>query len=225
MKTWTLAAGALLLVGCAGRGGQVRRDEMERAQDRRELAQDVRQTEDDRFDSRTLRVLREHYERARRENPNAIGALDARAIGLMDRELNESARELGQDQNEVDRDRGELGSDRREVRRDVREGKARHETADDVRDRRDDRRDLNDDRRDRGQERAALERLGRIRGEFVNLSGRLDVVALNRKQALIDDLVQMSEHELVRDRRERHEDHRELREDRKETREDRRQEH
>lgn len=219
MKTthWMLAA--VLLWGCAH--AQVARDRVERGQDRRELRTDNREQRDDRRDRAKLVALLVRYDAARgRGDYAALTAMDTELHELVGAEIRESRREWLKDAAEVARDRGEVGSDRRELGRDRARGAGPLQRADDRRDKRDDQADLRDDVRDRRAEGRNLVRLDGIEKELGALWGRVDNPGLDRKRALVGELLALSNAELAGDRQEKREDHRELREDRKETRED-----
>lgn len=197
---------------------------LERAQDRRELRQDARERRDDRRDAAKLVDLLRRFDalRAARDYA-ALTALDTEARDLVGAELRETRREWLKDTAEIHRDRAELGTDRRELARDAARGRGPAVKADDRRDLRDDRRDLRDDRADRRAEARDAARLDALERELAGLWGRVDEPSLDRKRALIQELIGLSVRELAQDRAERREDVRELREDRRETREDRRQ--
>jgi len=214
---------AVLMCSCAAHA-QVPRDRAEKAVDRQALRQDARQTRDDWRDAARLEGLIARFDAARaRGDLAALGAIDAELQRLLAGELAESRAEYAQDRAEIRQDRRELGSDRRELRRDVATGRGPGVKADDVRDRNDDRRDLRDDRRDSRAEALHGGRVLQIDAELRGLTGRADGPSLDRKRALMGELVALARQEIRQDSRESGEDRRELREDRRETREDKRQ--
>lgn len=210
---------AVLLFSCASQA-QAGRDRVEKAHDRGALRQDGRETRDDWRDAARLENLVARFDAARaRGDLGALAVIDAELRGLLAGELAESRAEASRDRAELRQDQRELGSDRRELRRDG-PGAVR---ADDRHDRNDDRRDLRDDRRDARAEVVHDARVGQINAELAGLSGRSDNPSLNRRRALMTELVALARRELRQDGRESSEDRGELREDRRETREDRRQ--
>lgn len=173
----------------------VGRDRMERAQDRHEMRQDVRQVRDDRMDLAQLEAVLAEFDRIRASRQLGLMAgLDSRVMGLMREEAYESRQEGYQKAGEV-----------------------RRETAEVYRDgmRRDDRRDARDDRRDLNQEMGQSMRRRQIAQEYRGLMGRADPMSLNRKRALLSELVSIARQELRGSRQELREDRRELREDRR----------
>ncbi len=206
-------AGSLAAGGASA--GELGRDRMERMEGRRELRQAARQTRDDRLDLVRLEATLAELDRARfARRPGELAAIDQRVMDLLRAEAMETRVELAQKAGEVRRDRGELRSDFREIRGDgVMDGR---------RDLRDDRRDLRDDRRDLAREQVQASRRHQIAMEYRGLSGRLDGYSVDRKRALLAELVGIARHELRGDHQELREDRQELREDRRETREDRR---
>lgn len=224
MKTAVLA---LALTGCvtsrAVYGEGEVRNRVERAQDRKELRQDARQRLDDRMDVAKLEKALADFDQARAANQAAaMAGVDSHVMTLARQERAESGVEVAQKAAEVRRDGAEVRSDRREVVRDVRTGHTGGQLADDARDLRDDRRDRRDDRRDLGHELGAAGRRGDIAVEYKTLSGRMDAPSLDRRRALLVELIGIARAELAGDRQETREDRRERREDRRETREDRR---
>jgi hypothetical protein len=190
---------ALLLLAPAARAYDA--NPAERAQDRHELRQDRRARADDRRDLAVMEDLLARYDAARaRRDRGGLAAVERAVDAELVREVRES--------------RHELRKDRREIRRDVREVRA-----DDPRDARDDRRDLRDDVRDARVERDMAARREAIQSELRGLRGRMAPPALDRKRALIADLVGLAQAELAQDHQEMREDRRELREDRRESNE------
>ncbi|MBI5546184.1 MAG: hypothetical protein HY901_20025 [Deltaproteobacteria bacterium] len=193
----------------------------ERVEDRRELHQDRHEARDDIRDLRALEGLLAEFDAARaRHDRRTLARIDERLRRQIRAELAEGRRELRDDRREVARDRQEVRSDRRELRHDEH---GSHAAADDRRDLRDDKRDLRDDQRDAAQERAALERTHQLLRELDALHGRFRPQSLERKRALIGELIHLARREVRQDKQELREDRHELREDRRETREDRRQ--
>jgi hypothetical protein len=153
--------------------------------DRHELRQDGRERRDDRRDLRRLEDLLARFDRARaRRDRGALAAVDRAVEDELAREWRET--------------RVEMARDRQEIRRDVRDG---------------DRRDFRDDRRDAAVERGVAGRRGEIAQELRSLRGRFGPPALDRKRALLDELVGLARAELAQDRQEIREDRREGRED------------
>lgn len=213
---------ACFSAGCAAHG-QVRRDQAEIAQDHREVRQDERNRAEDWHNVAAVEAVLADFDRARSAgNMNGLANVDARLRNLLRAELAEGNGKVARDRAEVRRDNGEARSDRREERRDVAEARP-GASADDRRDLRDDRRDRRDDVRDAHAETRAQDERLRIAGGFSELDGRYAPADLDRKRALIVDLLQLSRREVRQDARETQEDRRELREDRREKREDLRQ--
>jgi hypothetical protein len=225
MRHAAIGASLLLLSISAGHaqpGPGVRQDRREVRQDAREIRQDGRQLNDDVRDARRMEVLLQAFDAARAtRQPARIVEVDRRVQAAIEVELRESGRELAQKQGEAARSGREVGQERREVGRDIAAGRPGR-AAGDVRDLRDDRRDARDDRRDVRQEAVSANRLQGIQREYNALAGRLDPRSVDRRRALIAELVQMQRHEAAGDVREQREDRRELHEDRRERREDRR---
>lgn len=173
----------------------------ERAQDRREVRHDKGDLRDGRRDLDRIEKIRDDYRRAiTGRSARAVNRVEARLTAWLDEELREDRREVRQDKRELQRSR-------RELRRD-----ARYETRRGVRD---DRRDRRDDRRDLALERGERQRHLQLERELRGLLGRKDRRSLQRKAAILDELVSLQRAELRQDRQE-------LREDRQERREDRR---
>lgn len=185
---------------------QVRRNRIERAQDKKALRQDAQERRDDWRDVARLEAVRAKFEAARKSDLGALPAIEADVFRLLAAESAESVGEVHRDAKEVRQDRAELRSERDESRID----------------KRDDRRDLADDKRDRAVESASLIRIRAMRAEWATLMGLLNVGSLDKKSALLDEAVRLARAEVRQDRRETREDKRELREDRRETRQDRR---
>ena len=208
------------LSGHAAFAGDVARDRMEKAQDRQEVRQDARQTVDDRLDVAKLEATLGELDRARAtRRPAEVAAVDRRVMELMRAEAFESRMEMAQKANEVRKDNGEVRTDRREVRQDVAAGMP-GKTVNDTRDMRDDRRDKRDDQRDLAKEQMQDARRRAITQEYRGLVNRVDQPSLDRKRALLVELIGLAKNEVRQDRQETREDHKELREDRRETRED-----
>ncbi|MCI0570078.1 MAG: hypothetical protein L0Y66_04940 [Myxococcaceae bacterium] len=191
----------------------------EQRQGRVELHQEQREARDDKRDAMKASTLLSRYDAARaRYDRRTLRLLDGEALGLLDRELNESRMEVRKAHAEVARSSGEVARSREELRH-TGHPAAR---ADDRRDLRDDVRDRNDDVRDAVYERRDMTHVRNIRANYAALVGRLDARSTGRKRMLLADFLQRSRAELAADAAERREDHRELREDRREAREDRR---
>jgi hypothetical protein len=207
----------LPVVACAGPANSV-----QRAQDRREIRADKARRYGDWRDLNRLQGVLAKLDAARASN-NAAGlaAVDEELRALVARELGEDRVEVAQARAEVRRDNREVRSENRDLRHDIAMGKP-GQAMNDLHDRRDDLRDRRDDIRDTQVAKADLNRTRAIARELNSLAGRYDAPSLNRKRALITDLIALAKVEVVQDRRELHEDRRELREDRRETREDRR---
>lgn len=207
------------------RAHELREDRRERTEDKREIAKDERERTDDLRDLKALEVLAADYDLARaRRDPAGLQRVDDRLRRLVKSELKESQRELRDDQREVRRSANEVRDERREVRHDEREGRHAAAAAD-RRDVKDDKRDLRDDVRDAQKERAALDRYQGMLRELDSLFGRMDPPAVERKRAILGELIARARGELHEDAKEIREDKRELREDRHETREDRHERH
>jgi hypothetical protein len=201
----------------------VRQDRRELAQDRREIAQDKRQINDDARDARRFTLLLRELDGLRAAgNLPGVSAVEQRVLAALDDELREANRETAQKSAEATRSAGEVRRDRREVAGDVARGRPGR-AADDVRDLNRDRRNLADDRRDLAIEVAQGQRVQAIRTEYAALAGRMEPASLDRKRALLAEVVGLQRAEVRNGVQELREDRRERREDRRELREDRRQ--
>jgi hypothetical protein len=198
----------VMLFSCASQA-QVARDRAEKVRDRQALRQDGREKRDDWRDAARVEGLIARFDAARaRGDFAALSAIDAELRGLLAAELTESRGELQRDRAEVRQDNREVRSDRRELVRDGAAGRGPLVKADDRHDLRDDRRDRRDDLRDvRGEARQAA-RVAQIDSELAGLAGRSDAPSLDRKRALMGELVALARQELRQDRREAGEDHR-----------------
>ncbi|MBJ6765435.1 hypothetical protein JGU66_32180 [Myxococcaceae bacterium JPH2] len=195
MSKWLLATLTLSLPVLAQAGGPP-----ERAQDRRELREDRREQRDDRRDLHQLESLINRYDAARgRRDRNDLNRVESELRAYIASELDESHHELAKDVREVRRDNREL--------RDDRNGWSSPGA------RADDRRDRRDDVRDARAERASLEQTRSIARELDGLYGRTDPGSLQRKRALMGDLLQLARAEQMQNHAEMREDRRELRED------------
>lgn len=220
MKTQGMLAVLVIAIPMAAGAGPS--DRMQKAQDRREIRTDKAQRFDDWRDLNRLQGVLAKFDAARaRQDFAGLNAAEAELRALIAREVSEGQAELAQAKAEVRRDTREVRSENRDVRNDLAQGKT-GQAMNDIHDKRDDLRDRRDDIRDAKVERAELVRVRGIGVEMQTLAGRVDPWSLNRKRALIGELIDLSKREMAQDRREIHEDHRELREDRRETREDRR---
>ena len=216
-----LFAAALLVSGMAS--ADPVHNARERAHDRREVAEDKAKRNDDWRDATALQGLIQEFDSARARNDlPALAFVDQRVNGRLAVERAETRQELRRDEREVHRDKAEVRHERRELGQDYAEGRP-VEASGERRDLREDHRDLHQDRRDEMIDRATLDRLRAISGEYFSLTGRVDGPSLDRKRALLGELMAMARQGLRQDNRELHEDHRELREDRREMREERRQ--
>lgn len=158
-------------------------------QDRREQRLNSKEKRDDRRDLRQLKEVLVEFDKARaNNNTKRLARIDERVKTLLRLEAQESGREAH--------------LDRQEVRKSAREARG-------------DRRDLRDDKRDLAKERRMHQRRSDIGREYTGLAGRMDPQSLNRKRALITELIKLAKVEL------RH-TNQEIREDRRERREDRR---
>jgi hypothetical protein len=172
----------------------------ERGGDRRELRQDRRELRDDRGDAGRLEALLARLDAARaRRDRRQLAAID-------DAVLRELAADRAETRVEVARDAREVRDARREVRADDRDGRWGDA---------DDRHDFRDDRRDLEAERRIAHRRAEIDRDLRALRGRYGPPALERRRALVVELVGLARGELSGDVRELREDRRELREDRR----------
>ena len=158
----------------------------DRAQDRHELARDRHERRDDERDLRRLEGLVARFDEVRARH-------DRRGLAEVERALDAEL------QSEAEESRAELARDRHEVRRDVRHGEDRRETRDDVWDLR--------------REQAIAARRDAIARELGALRGDTHSRALERKRALMVELVGLARGELAADVGETREDRRELRQD------------
>ena len=218
-----LAAVSVCLAFSTAANAQPARNNLERANDRRELRQNTREAHDDRADKARVSAVIAQFDAARAVNDvSALASIDAQVSHLLALEQRETGAELRRDVAEVRQGQRELASDRREI-----VGNNVHRAgpavrADDRRDLRDDRRDLHDDRRDAAREAGKAGRLSALASDWASLRGRADPLSLDRKRAILSELNGFARQELAENRQEAREDRRELREDRRETREDRR---
>jgi len=211
------ALSCLTLICAAPAPAGPARDAVERAQDNAEIRQDRRQHLDDAGDLRHLRSLAERFDAAReRGDAGALRLIDRELRSVVAGELGEGRAELAADRAELRRDNREVRASRREVARDVASGAPVSEVAGDRHDLRDDRRDRRDDRRDAAAEQQSQLRRRQIANELGDLAGRLEAPALDRKRALLGELIGLAQTETADNRREIHEDRRERREDRRE---------
>lgn len=223
-RTLLTAAAVLTLCGTAQaqRSHELREDRREVREDKREIEKDKKEINDDKNDLRSLQQLAADFDMARaRGDHRALRALDERLKRHVNAELRESSRELRDDRREIKRDSREVRDDRRDLRRDEATGHHGRE-GHDRRDLHDDKTDLRDDVRDAEKEKAAKERFAALAREVADLAGRVDPPALDRKRAIIGEMLGRAHGEIREDHKELREDRRELREDRHETREDRR---
>jgi hypothetical protein len=210
---------ALALLAPAARADDPPRDGREQALDRREQALNLRELRDDQRDLARIESLVARLDalRAGRPAPDAVAWFDADVQRELASERIEGRGELWRYSQEVRRGRDEVSSDQRRERERARAGDVRG-VVEARRDQQDDRRNLSDDVRDRNVEAAQGERLETLRREWAALRGRYGPPALERRHALLAELVVLARQELMGDRRERREDRRELREDRREDR-------
>lgn len=173
----------------------------ERAQDHKEMRQDVRAARDDRKDLEELQAVLNRFDAAwTQRNEREMAAVEVRLRELLREELAEGHAEMS-------RDRAEVRRDQHEVRRDEMWGKP-VATADDRRDRRDDVRDA--------RAEAASQRSRKvIAWELSPLLGSRRPADLQRVRSLIVELIGLAQRELQQDHKELREDQREMREDRR----------
>lgn len=159
--------------------------------DRHEKRQDVREVRDDRRDLAELEDVLAQFDRARaRRSEHQLAAVDSRLRALLREELHENRVELAKEKAEA-----------RRSERDVRHADNRWERRESVREAREDRRDV----------RVAsqmLEQRQRIARELASLAGRMHPTELNRKRALIVELIDLARRELRESQKEVREHHR-----------------
>jgi hypothetical protein len=212
MRRTFLLCGVLLVSRAASAQAEPVHGAREEARDRREMSQDRREAREDYFDLKSLEALRAEFEAARaRRDMRALEGIDRRIREQASRELADDAGDLRRAERELHRDRRELRADERRTVRDAvetRPGERRDQA-----ELRRDRRELRDDARDAAARRADLQRHRELLGEIHRLGGRLDPAALDRKHAILGELIEIARFELRQDARELREDRRELRED------------
>ncbi len=169
------------------------------ARDRRELREDRRATEDDWRDLQHMKHLLARYDEARaHRDREELARVEERVSFALAREQREA-------QVETSRDLADASRERREARQDWvegRPGEAAH-----------DRHEARQDRREAAGDVARANRISQIRREFESLRGRTERRPLDRKRALISEVVRMARAEVRRDIHEARSDGRELRRD------------
>jgi len=221
-----LVLAASLLATSTALAGQ-RRNRAEKATDHVERADNRHDTADDVRDLRRLDALVDAWHSARQRGDRAAEATaDAGIEQWVRGELRESKRDVNEARGEVARSQNEVDASRRERNRSARRGQVIG-TADDQRDLRDDRRDAADDRSDLRKDQADLQRTRAIARELEQIqpafaAGDAGPRLAAQKSDLLRELQRLAKAEIARDVAETREDNRELREDRRETREDRR---
>ena len=207
-----LAAATVMTSGLAMAGPP---NPIERAEDRKELREDVRETVGDRWDKARLEALLADYVKARKaKNVGAIKDLDARFMIEIRSEVRETKVETAEKAVELQDSKGERNGERKEVVKDVVLGHP-VKAARDAHDLRDDRRDVRDDRRDLAAESASLTRKRQIRDDYVTHLDKFGPANLKAKEALIRKAIGEAKLEVRADVKEKVEDKRELREDRR----------
>jgi len=178
-------------------GAEVRHDQRELGRDQAEVADDVR-------DLRWAETLRARFDEAwRRADWRRLQRLEDGVLRYLAQERRDARADLAHDAGEASRDAAGLQQERREGdRHEAREEAGR----------------LHRDRREAQRDQAVLHRLEDLERRFAGLRGLTDRGAMERKRAIIDDLVRMARNELRHDERGRREDRRELREDLRDTR-------
>jgi hypothetical protein len=186
-------------------------DRHERGRDHQELQGDRQGLRDDLRDAERAGWLLQEFDRARAtRDRRGMAEVEARVAQALEDELREADREVREAAREARQSDRELRDERGEVLGDLRRDQPGR-LADDRR-----------DRRDLMREADYRERVLAVRGEWSQLRGSLRRVALDRKHALLEELVRLSRFEIRASEDELREDRGELREDRREWREDRR---
>lgn len=207
MSRWMLSL--MLVSAAAGSAVAQPYNGRQRQQDRREIARDNMQAADDAHDLRQMQFLIARFDRARATgNAAELQYVDNEVRRYVARELEEGRREQMQKNAEVQRSAAEVRGSQRDVRNRPYAGRER-------RDVRDDRRDLRDDVRDAQKEAAQNQRRYNIALELNGIAGRLDPPALERRRALMIQLMHEAGYEYQETVKEGMEDRRELREDRR----------
>jgi hypothetical protein len=154
---------------------------------------------DDLRDARRVEQLLSEFRRARRvHDRRAQARIEARVAAALDEELREARRETG-------RAAAEVHEDRLKVRQDHQEGMwdAEHQDPPETRG---NVRALQEDRRDLMREAEYRDRVRAIRGEWRDLRGVRRPPAMERKEALLEELLRLSRYEIRADAHELRED-------------------
>ncbi len=214
-STTALSLGLLLFAGPAFAD---RDTKAEQRQERQEIAEDVRELQDDKMDLAQLSKMVESWHRARAQRDlEAERRIDQRIDRWLTRELAEARTEVREAQAEVVDSRQEVRSEQGDAQRAARRGNYRRaeqeraELQDDRRDLADDQRDLQEQNRDLSQLQSIARDLDRLQPHF--RSRRATPAQYAKKSALLRRLQTSAADEVQDTRSELREDRRELRED------------
>jgi hypothetical protein len=181
--------------------------------DRSESRQDQRALHDDLRDAQQAEWLQHEFERARAVHDNpALRNVDRWVLEALDREVREATEETEQAARELEQDERRVHHERRDLEDDAHRG---------LPPRPDDRHDLarargarQDDRHDLMREEEYRRRVIEVRNEWARFPRSWTGRILDRKHALLEELVRLSHFEIANDTDELREDRHEHREDR-----------
>lgn len=199
----------------AGQG----RDNIERHQNKQEKRDDIRESKDDKKDLRALKEILDRFELSRaKRNIVTLKSVDNDISVFLNKEFIENKKEILEEKHEVSKGFQEIVGDQKEHVSNIGSHKPIAK-AKDIKDSKDDRKDLEDDKRDLANERREQSLVHSIKKDWDMLYGRYDEASLQRKRAIILQLIDLSIEEKQDNRQERKEDKRERFEDKKERRE------
>jgi len=213
-----VSAVSLSLLAPAARADDTPGDRREQALEQRERNQEQRERSFDRRarldDQRDLARIESQAARLETMRTNrapawAVAALDADVERELASERLEGRAELRRDDQEVRRSQEQVDANRRQGPGDLRPSETRMDPGarqERREDRQEDRRALADDVRDQQAEAAQGERIEALRREWAALRGQYGRPGLDRRRALLAELVTLARAELAGDRQERHED-------------------
>lgn len=213
----------LAVAGALTTQAQVVRDQVEKAQDRQQIAEGAHDMDRDADELAAFQVqLQEFGKTLQSGNAPAVEEARRQMIGTMSRELAQARENLADDKREVRQSTSEVRSEQRDIRRDKAAGE-RANVARDRADKRDDKRDLRDDKADRLDQAGRVNRMDAIISELRSMPMKQRDMGKNHPASrLCIEFEQLMKAELNATNQELKEDKRELHEDHKETREDRR---
>ena len=186
----------------------------EHGQDGVEIREDIRQIFDDALDLARLEAQLAEFDRhVQTGNHAGLDEVDMRLRHILDAEADESQLELEQDQTEIALSRRELSMDEVNHRYYMRHGRTTLASIYGL-DVPDDRADLQDDRQDLVREYDSTRLRDDVRREMSALYGEYSHDALQKKRALIQELIRVAEMEVAANDKELREDRDEWAEDR-----------